>query len=93
MPFIVLPGGGDVFIIGQKTLREKRGIDVMTQLKAWVLKAHGREDGPEMEATAGAVDEPNAGVVLQAAMAVMAFGPGGGAPGDVDDDATLTLLS
>ena len=46
MPFIVLPGGGDVVIIGQKTLREKRGIDVMAQLKASVLKTHGREDGP-----------------------------------------------
>ena len=43
--------------------------------------------------TAGAVDEPNARTVLRAAMAVTAFGPGGGAPGDVDDDATLTLLS
>ena len=37
MPF-VLPRGGDVVIIGQKTLREKLGIDVMTQLKALVLK-------------------------------------------------------
>ena len=34
----------------------------MAQLKASVLKAHGREDGPEMETTAGAVGEPNAGV-------------------------------
>ena len=39
MPFIELPGGGDVVIIGQKTLREKLGTDVMTQLKASVLKA------------------------------------------------------
>ena len=93
MPFIVLPGGGDVVIIGQKTLREKFGIDVMAQLKASVLKAHGREDGPEIETTAGAVDEPNAGAVLRAAMTVTAFGPGDGAPGDVDDDTTLTLLS
>ena len=93
MTFIVLPGGGDMIIIGRNTLREKRGIDVMAQLKASVLKAHGREDGPEMEATAGAVDEPNAGVVLRAAIAVTAFGPGGAAPGDVDDDATQTLLS
>ena len=46
-----------------------------------------------MEATADAMDEPNAGAVLRAAMAVTAFGRGGGAPGDVDDDATLTLLS
>ena len=80
-------------IIGRKTLREKLGIDVMTQHKPSVLKAHGRKDGPEMETTAGAVDEPNAGAVLRAAMAVTPFGPGGGAPGDVDDDATLTLLS
>ena len=29
MLFIVLPGGGDVVIIGQMTLREKLGIDVM----------------------------------------------------------------
>ena len=37
MPFVVLPGGGDVVIIGQKTLREKLGIDAMAQLKASVL--------------------------------------------------------
>ena len=48
MPFIVLPGGADVVIIGQETLREKLGIDVMAQLKASVLKAHGRQDGPEI---------------------------------------------
>ena len=56
MPFIVLMEGGDVVIIGQKTLSEKRGIDVTTQLKASVLRAHGREDGPELEATADAMD-------------------------------------
>eukprot|EP00904_Undaria_pinnatifida_P005886 jgi/Undpi1/2427/HiC_scaffold_13.g05808.m1 len=44
MPFIVLPGRGDVVIIGQKTLREKIGIDVMAQLKASVLRAQGRQD-------------------------------------------------
>ena len=77
MPFIVLPGGVDVVIIGPKTLREKLGIDVTAQLKASALKAHGREDGAEMETTAGAVGEPNAGAVLRAAMAVTAFGPGG----------------
>ena len=93
MPSIVLPGGGDVVIIGQKTLREKLGIDVMTQHKASVLKTHGREDGPAMEATAGAVDEPNAGAALLATMSVMALKPGGGAPGDVDDDDTMVLLS
>ena len=93
MAFIVLLGGADVVIIGQTTLREKLRIDVMTQFKASVLKAHWREDGPELEATAGAVDEPNAGVVLRAAMFVTAFGTGAGAPRDVDNDATLTLLS
>ena len=38
MPFIVLLEGGDVVIIGQTTLREKLGIDIMAQLKASVLK-------------------------------------------------------
>ena len=93
MPFIVLPEVDGVAIIGQKTLKQKLGIDVMTQLKASVLKADGRQDGPDMEVSAGAVDEPNAGAVLRAAMAVTAFGPSCGAPGDVDDDATLMLLS
>ena len=41
MPFIVLPEGSHVVIIRQKTLRGKRGIDVMAQLKISVLKAHG----------------------------------------------------
>ena len=74
IPFIVLPGGGDVVIIGQKTLREKLEINVMTQLKASVLTEHGREDCAEMETTAGAVGEPNAGAVLRAEMAVTTFG-------------------
>ena len=74
-------------------MREKLGIDVMAQLKVPVLKAHGREDGPEKEITAGAVGEPNVGAVLRAAMTVTAFRPGRDAPGDVDDDVTRTLLS
>ena len=49
MPFIVLPGGHNGIFVGQKYSREKFGIDVMAQLKASVLKAHGREDGPEVE--------------------------------------------
>ena len=52
MPFIVVPGRGDVVIIGQKTLKEKLGIDVMAQLKASVLNAQGRQDGAEIELTA-----------------------------------------
>ena len=34
---------------------------------------------------------PNAGAVLRAVMATTAFVPGGDAPGDVDDEITLTL--
>ena len=92
-PFIVLPGEGDVVIIGQKTLREKIGIDVMAQLKTFVLKAQWRQDGAGMELTARSVGEPNDGAVLRAAMAVTAFVPGGDAPGDVDDEIALTLSS
>ena len=50
-----------------------------------MLKAHAREDGPEMETTAGVVGEPNANAALQAAMAVTACGPGG-------DNVTLARL-
>ena len=89
--FIVLSWGGDVVFIGQKTLREKLGIDVMAQLKAYVLKAKGRRDGAGTELTARSVGEPNDGV--RVAMAVTAFVPGGDAPGDVDDEVTLTLPS
>ena len=93
MPFIVLPGGGDVVIIGQKTLREKLGISVLAQLKASVLKEQERQDSPWMKLTARSVGEPNYGAVLRAAMVVAAFVPGGDAPGDVDDEVTLTLPS
>ena len=58
-----------------------------------MLKAHGREDGFGMEITAGAVDELNDDAVLLATIVVTALEPGGDAPGDVDDDVTLTLLS
>ena len=93
MPFIVLSGGDDVVIIGQKALREKLGIDVMAQLKPSVLKAQGRQDGAEIELTARPVGEPNDGAVLRAAMAVTSSVPGGDAPGDVDDEVALTLPS
>ena len=93
MPSIVLPGGGDVVIIGQKMLREQLGIDVMAQLKASVLKAQGHQDGAGTELTARSVGEPNDGAVLRAAMAVTAFLPGGDAPGDEDDEVTLALPS
>ena len=93
MPFIVLPGGGDVVIIGQKTPREKLGIDIMAQLKASVLKAQGRQDGPEIELTTRSVVEPNDGAVLRPAMDITAFVPGGDAPGDMDDEVALTLPS
>ena len=42
MPFTVLPGAGDVVIILQNPQREKLGIDVMAQLTASLLRAHGR---------------------------------------------------
>ena len=94
MPSIVLTGGGDANAIGRAdALEGEIGINVMAQLKASVLKIHGLEDGPEMEITAGAVGERNAGCVMRAAMVVTAFGPRSGAPGDVDDHIILTLLS
>ena len=93
MSFIVLAVGGDVVITGQKTRREKLGIDVMAQHKASALKAQGRQDGAGMEFIALAVGEPNAGAVLRAAMPTTAFGAGGDAPGDENDEVTLTLLS
>ena len=66
MTFIVLPGGSDVVVIGQKPLTEKLGIDAMAQLKASVLKAQGHRDGAGMELTARSVGEPNDVAVLRA---------------------------
>ena len=71
------PWGGDLVTIGQTTLRETLGIDVMAKLRASVVKEHGREDGHEMVNTTDAVGEPNAGATLLAAMAVRVFEPGG----------------
>ena len=65
----------------------------MAQLKASVLKAQGRQDGAGMVFTARSVGKPNDGAVLRAAMAVTAFVPGDGAPGDVEDEVALTLPS
>ena len=79
MPFIVLPGEGDVVVIGQLT--------------ASVLKAQRRQDGAGMELTARSVGEPSDGAVLRATMAVTAFVPDGDAPGDVNDEVALTLPS
>ena len=93
MTFIVLPGGGDVVIMGQTTLREKLGIGVMAQLKASVRKAQGRQDGGGMEPTTRSVGEPIDGSVLRVVVAVAVFVPGGDAPGDVDDEVALTLPS
>ena len=79
--------------VGRKTLREKLSIDVLAQLKVYMLKAHGRQDDTGMEFIALDVGEPNTDAVLRAAIAVTTFGPGGDAPGNVDDEVTLTLLS
>ena len=93
MPFVVFPGGGDGVIIGQRTLREKLGIDVMAKLMVSVLKTQGRQGGAGMEPTARSVGEPNDGAVLRAAMAVTAIVPGSDPPGNVDDEVALTLPS
>ena len=93
MPFTVLPGGSDVVIIGQITLRELLGIDVMAQLEASVLKAQGRQDYAGIELTVRSVGEPNGCAAQRAAMAATALVPGGDAPGDVDDEVALTLQS
>ena len=46
-----------------------------------------------MEIPAYAMGEPDAGAVLWVAIAITAFDPGVDAPGEVDDDLTLTLLT
>ena len=79
-------------IIGQKTLREKLGINVMAQLKASVLKAQERQDGAGIALAASSAGEPNDGAV-RAVMTVTAFVLGGDAPSDVDDEVALTLPS
>ena len=79
-----------MFIIGHKTMREKRSIEVMAQLKVSVLKEEGRQNCAGIELTAHSVDESGDGAVLRAAMVVTAFVPGGDAPGDVDAEVALT---
>ena len=91
MPFIVLPRGGDEVDIGQKNLGKKDGIDVMTKLKAPVLKAQERQDGDAMELTARFVVEANDGAVLRSPMAVTACVPGGDEPDDVDNEVAPSL--
>ena len=61
-------------IIGQKTLREKNGLDVISKQNASVKKSRGREDGVELHITDGAVGEPDARDVLGMAIAITAFG-------------------
>ena len=93
MSFIVLPGRGEVIVIGQNTLKKKLGIDVMAQLKASALKAQGRQEIAGMELTARSMGESNNGAVLRVAMSATAFASGGDLPGDVGDEVTLTLPS
>ena len=78
---------------GRRRGREKLGIHVMAQPNASALKAQGRQDGAGIELTARSVGKPNVAAVPRAAMAVTAFGPGGDAPSDVDDEVALTLPS
>ena len=91
MPFLVLHGGGDVVIVGQKTIGKDLGIDVTAQFNASVLKANGCQDGAGMELKARSVSPPIDCAVLRASMAVTAFVPGGDATGDVNDEVPLTL--
>ena len=44
-----------------------------------------------MDVSAHSMGEPNAGAVLRVAVAITTFGPGVDAPGEVDDEVTLTL--
>ena len=71
----------------------KRDINVVTLLKASVRKACRRQGGVGVDVTAHLICEPNAGAVLRVAVAISTFGPGVDAPGEVDDDSTLTLRS
>ena len=80
-------------IIGQKTMRDKPGINVMAQRITYVLKEPGHQDRAGMELTIRCVGETNDGAGLRTAMAVTALVPGGDAPGDVDDEVALTLPS
>lgn len=92
IPFSVLPGGGEVVVIGQKAPKEELVIDVTTQLKALVLNACGHQDGAAVKLTAGAAGK-QAGAPPGAAIAVTAIGSGGEARGDVDNKVTQMLLS
>ena len=65
----------------------------MTQLEASVRKACRRQGGVGVDVAAHYMGGPNAGAVLRVAVAIMTFSPGVDAPGEVDDDVTLTLRS
>ena len=93
MPFLVLPGGSDVVIIGQKTMRKNLGIDLMAQFKALCAEGNWASRFGGMELIARSVSPPIDGAVLRAAMAVTAFVLSSDAPGDVDDEVALALPS
>ena len=80
-------------IIRLRPLGRKRDIDVETQFEASVRKACRGKGGVVVDVTPHAMGEPNAGAVPWLAIAVTSFGPGVDAPGEVDDDVTLTLMS
>ena len=76
-----------------RPLGRKRDIDVATQFEASVRKACRREGGVGVDVTAHAIGELNAGAVPWVAIAITSFGPVVNAPGEVDNDVTLTLPS
>ena len=71
---------------GRETRHRRRGT-----AQGFCAEGCDRQDGAGVELAARAVGEPNAGAVLRAAMAVTAFGPGGDAPRDVEDEVTRML--
>ena len=78
-------------IIGQKVLRENLGIDVMAQLRAYVLKECGRQNSGRVQVAERSVADSNDGAVLPA-MTVTAFVLFSDSPGDVDKYFTMMLM-
>ena len=82
-----------MFNIGQKTLKDKLGVDVIARIQASVPKAYRVRDDAGVQLTARVMAKPGTDAVLPMTMAGTVFWPGGVDPGDVDDDVTQGLLS
>ena len=72
---------------------EKIDIDVITLLRASVLRACGRQHADRVEVPPHAMGIPNAGAVLRAEMALTVVRQGVDVSGDVTDYVTLTWPS